>query len=138
MPLHGAPSKEGEEETTEEEGDEGLGEEEGESDGGESDWSECDEEEGEEEEPAANAAAAAVGLRPSRRAATDARNMLAAVKYIGLTTHEGAKKHHSRVISAVFRAAAKPALLIFMETALVDFVKVAYNYGKIFPTLRVA
>jgi hypothetical protein len=64
----------------EEEGQEGLGEEEGESDGGESDWSECDEE-GEEEEPAANAAAAAVGLRPSRRAATDARNMMAAVKY---------------------------------------------------------
>jgi hypothetical protein len=33
---------------------------------------------------------------------------------------------------------AKPALLIFMETALEDFVKVAYNYEKKNPTLRVA
>jgi hypothetical protein len=48
------------------------------------------------------------------------------------------QKHHSRVISPIFRAAAKPALLIFMETALEDFVKVAYNYEKKNPTLRVA
>lgn len=47
-------------------------------------------------------------------------------------------KHHSRVILAIFRAAAKPALLIIMETASMNFVKVSYNYGKIFLTLRVA
>jgi hypothetical protein len=47
-------------------------------------------------------------------------------------------KHHSRVILAIFRAAAKPALLIIMETASMIFVKVSYNYGKIFLTLRVA
>ena len=47
-------------------------------------------------------------------------------------------KHHSRAISAIFRAAAKPALLIIMETASMNFVKVSYNYGKNFLTLRVA
>jgi hypothetical protein len=47
-------------------------------------------------------------------------------------------KHHSRAISAIFRAAAKPALLIIMETASMIFVKVSYNYGNFFLTLRVA
>jgi hypothetical protein len=47
-------------------------------------------------------------------------------------------KHHSRAISAIFRAAAKPALLIIMETASMNFVKVSYNYGTKFLTLCVA
>jgi hypothetical protein len=41
-------------------------------------------------------------------------------------------KHHSRAISAIFRAAAKPALLIIMETASINFFEVSYDYGKIF------
>jgi hypothetical protein len=47
-------------------------------------------------------------------------------------------KHHSRAISAIFRAVAKPALLIIMETASMNFAKVSYNCGQNFVTLRVA
>jgi hypothetical protein len=47
-----------------------------------------------------------------------------------LATSQEAQNTTAGAISAIFRAAARTALLISMETALTNSFKVAYDYGE--------